>query len=96
MRRSSFTPAVMCAADASMLGSFVLSFFSLGDAGQIIGSAGVTDAVHSPPIASLSFSIPIAVCEHLVSLYLDHLSRLHQTHASHLLLVCACCSGEKC
>ena len=54
-RRSSLTPAVMCAA-AFMLSSFLLNFFSLGDAGLIIGSAGVTDAANSPPIASFSFT----------------------------------------
>ena len=48
-------PPVLCAATAFMLSSFVLSFFTLGGAGQIIGSTGVTNAVHSPPISSLSF-----------------------------------------
>ena len=50
MRRSSLTPTVMCVA-AFMLGSFVLHFFSLGDAGLIIGSAVVTDAANFPPFA---------------------------------------------
>ena len=45
----------MCAV-AFMLSSFVLHFFSLGDAGLIIGSAGVTDAANSLSFASLSFT----------------------------------------
>ena len=49
------TPAVMCAT-AFMLSSFVLNFFSLGDAGLIIGSAGVIDAANSPPIASFFYT----------------------------------------
>ena len=54
-RRSSLTPAVMCAA-AFMLSSFVLSFFSLGGVGENISSAGVTDATNSQSTASLSFT----------------------------------------
>ena len=49
------TPAVTCAA-AFMLSSFLLNFFSLGDIGLFIGSAGVTDAANSPSTASLSFT----------------------------------------
>ena len=52
-RRSSFTPAVRY---AFMLSSFVLSFFSLGGAGGIISSLGMTDAVNSPSTASLFFT----------------------------------------
>ena len=52
MWRSFLTPVVMCAA-AFILGSFVLSFSSLGgDVGLIIGSAGVADKANSPPISS--------------------------------------------
>ena len=39
-----------------MLSSFVLSFFSLGCAGGIIGSFGMTDAVNSQSTASLFFT----------------------------------------
>ena len=73
-----------------MLSSFVLSFFSLGGAGRIIGSIGGTDAVHSPPIASLSFINSSCSCEHL-----DQLSKLHQIPAPQPFLACACFSGEK-
>ena len=39
-----------------MLSSFLLNFFSLGDAGLIIGHVGVTDAANSPSTASISFT----------------------------------------
>ena len=54
-RRSSLTPAVACAA-AFMLGSFLLNFFSLGDVGLTIGSAGVIAAANSQSTASPSFT----------------------------------------
>ena len=50
-------PPVLFAALAFMLSSFVLSFFPLGGVGGIIGSAGAIDAVQSPSIASLFFTI---------------------------------------
>ena len=40
------TPTVACAI-ALMLGSFLLNFFSSGDFGLTIGSAGVPDADNS-------------------------------------------------
>ena len=49
------TPALMCAA-AFMLSSFLLNFFSLGDAGLIIGYVGVIDPANSPLTASLFFT----------------------------------------
>ena len=52
---SSSTPAVACAA-AFMLDSFLLNFFSLGDVGLIIDSAGVTNAFNPPEIASFSLT----------------------------------------
>ena len=54
-RRSSLTPAVMCVA-AFMLSSFVWHFFTLGDAGLIIGSAVVTNATNFPPFASFFYT----------------------------------------
>ena len=84
----------MCAADF-MLSSFVLSFFSLGGSGGNISSVGV--AMQSILCQLLHFSEPIppVVCDHLGSLHLDQLSRLHQILASNLLLACACYSSEK-
>ena len=42
----------------------------------------------------LRFSLPIlpAVYEHLVSLHLGQSRKFHLNLASHLLMVCACCS----
>ena len=81
-RRSSLTPAMMCAA-AFMLSSFVLSFFSLGGVGENISFAGVTDAANSHQLLHFPSPILLAICGHLVSLQLDQLRRLHQIPAPH-------------